>query len=95
MLIVQLRILTCKMISSIIDYRRCVQRFPEDLNRLSPFNPLDCFAIYFEAILILFLCVSGFRSLVYPKLARILHWQRAQFKHLNDGMLILSDLELL
>ena len=63
MLIVQLHILTCKMFSSTIDYRRCVQRFPQNLNRLSPFNPLDCFAIHFETILIQFLCVSGLQSI--------------------------------
>ena len=66
MLIVYLCILTCKMISSIIDYRQHVQRFPQDLNRLSPFNPLDCFAIHFETILIQFLCILGFCSPVYP-----------------------------
>ena len=67
MLIVQLHIVTCKMISSTIDYRWHVQCFPLDLNRLLPFNTLDCFAIHFETILILFLCISGFRSPVYPE----------------------------
>ena len=88
------------MFSSTIDYRRHVQCFPQDLNRLSPFNPLDCFAIHFKTILIQFLCVLGFQSIIGflfipPALARrILHWQMAQSKHLNEGMLILSDLEL-
>ena len=82
------------MFSSTIDYRQHVQRFPQDLNRLSPFNPLDCFAIHLEAILIRFLCILGFWPPVYPALVRILHWQMAQLKHLNEGMLILSDLEL-
>ena len=105
-LIVYLCILTYKMFSltidcidytiygSTIDYRWCVKHFPQDLNRLSAFNPLDCFAIHFKTILIQFLCVSGFRSPVYPTMARILHWQTAWLKHLNEGMLILSDLEL-
>ena len=94
-LIVYLRILTCKMFSSTIDYiRRRVQRFPQDINRLTSFNPLDCFAIHFRTILIQFLCISGFRFPVYPILVRILHWQKAQSKCLNEGMLILSDWEL-
>ena len=69
MLIVQLCISTCKMISSTIDYRCRVQHFPQNLNRLSPFHPLYCFAIHFETILILFLCILGFWSPVYPALA--------------------------
>ena len=68
--------------------------FPQDLKRLLSFNPLDCFAFHFETILILFLCVSDFWSPVCPTLVRIPHWQMAQLKHLNDGRLILSDLEL-
>ena len=47
-------------------------------NRLSLFNPLDCFTIHFEKILIWFLCVSGLQSKcspVYPALARVIHWQ--------------------
>ena len=80
--------------SVIIDYRRRVQHFPQDLNRLLPFLPLDCFTIHFKTILIRFLCVSGFQSPVYPALVRILHWQMARLKRLNKGMLILSDLEL-
>ena len=82
------------MISSTIDYTQHAQCFHHDLNRLSPFNPLDCFAIHFKTILILFLCILGFQSHVYPALVRILHWQMAQLKRLNEAMLILSDLEL-
>ena len=51
------------MVSSTLGYRWHVQRFSEALNRLSPFNPLDCFAIHFKTTLILFLCISGFRSI--------------------------------
>ena len=94
MLIVYLCILSCKMFSSTIVYRRRVQCFPQDLNRLLPFNPSDCFAIHFETILIQFLCILGFWSPIYPTIARILHWQMAQSKRLIEGMLILSDLEL-
>ena len=83
-----------EMFSSTIDYRWRVQRFPQDLNRLLPFIPLDCFTIHFKTILIQFLCVFGFRSPVYPAMARILHWQTARSKSLNEGMLILSHLEL-
>ena len=90
MLIVYLRVLTCKMFSSTIDYRWHVQRFLQGLNRLSPFNPLDYFAIHFETILIQFLCILGFRSPVYPTMVRILHWQMARSKRLKEGMLILS-----
>ena len=60
------------MFSSTIHYKQRVQRFLQDSNRLSPFNPLDCFAIHFATILIWFLCVSGFGSisgLLFP------HWQ--------------------
>ena len=92
--IVYLCILTYKMFISTIDYRRCVQRFPQDLYRLLPFNPLDCFAIHFETILIQFICVSGFWSPIYPAMASILHWQTAKLKCLNKGMLTLRDLEL-
>ena len=52
-------ILTCKLFSSTIDHRQRVQHFPQDLNRVLPFNPLDCFAIHFEAILIRFLLHCG------------------------------------
>ena len=69
---------------STIDYRWRVQCFPQDLNRLLPFNPLDCFTIHFKTILIRFLCVSGFQSPVYPALVRILHWLTARLKRLND-----------
>ena len=55
------------------------------------FNSLDYFAIHFDT---LFLCILGFRSPVYPALARILHGHTAQSKRLNKGILILSDLEL-
>ena len=61
------------MFSWTIDYRRRLQRFTQDLNRLSPFNPLDCFAIHFETILIRFVHVSGFRSI--SGLLSILHWR--------------------
>ena len=47
------------MFSSTIDYRWHIQRFPQDLNRRLPFNPLHCFAIHFETIVIWFLCVLG------------------------------------
>ena len=81
-------------LSSTVEYRWCIQRFPHNLNRHLPFNPLDCFAIHFETVLILFLCVLSFWSPVYPTLARILHWKTARSNCLNDGMLVLSDLEL-
>ena len=51
------------MFSWTIDYGQHMQRFSQDLNRLSPFNPLDCFAIHFETILIRFVRVSGFQSI--------------------------------
>ena len=65
------------MFSSTIDYRWHVQCFPQDLNRLLPLNPLDCFAIYFETILIWFLCVLSFWSI--SVLLFILHWQGGFF----------------
>ena len=82
------------MFISTMDYRWRVQYFPQDLNRLSPFNPLDCFVIHFETFLIRFLCILGFRSIVVlaSGLARrILHWQMALLKRLNEGMLILQN----
>ena len=59
------------MFSSTIDYRHRVQRFPQDLNRLSPFNPLDYFTVHFDTILIRFLCVLDFRSINGLLLIRI------------------------
>ena len=99
MLIVWLRILTCEMFCSTIDCRWCVQCFPQDLNRLSPFNHLDCSAIHFEEIVIQFPYVSGFRSIndlfIQHCWGEFLIGRRpGQLKHLNKGMLILSDLEL-
>ena len=60
------------MFSWTIDYRQHVQRFSQDLNRLSPFNPLGCLAIQFATILIRFVHVSGFQSI--SGLLFILHW---------------------
>ena len=85
------------MFSSTLHYRWHIQHFPQDLNRFLPFNPLHCFTIHFETILTQFLCVSGFWSisgLLFMPLWWILHWQTARSKCLNEGMLILSDLEL-
>ena len=91
-----IRILTCKMFSLMIDYRQCVQHFPQDLNRLSPINPLDSFAIHFVNLVSLCFRLSVYKwSPVYPALVRrILHWKMAQSKCLNESMLVLSDLEL-
>ena len=61
---------------------------------ITTFNPLDCFTIHFETILTRFFRILGFRSPVYPALARILHWHMARSKRLNKGVLTLSDLEL-
>ena len=60
------------MFSWTIDYRQPVHHFSQELNRLSPFNPLDCLAIKFETILIRFAHVLGFRSI--SGLLFILHW---------------------
>ena len=98
-LIVWLHILTCKMFSSTMDCRWRIQCFPQDLNRLSPFNPLDCLPFILRQVQFGFL---HFRLLVYkwspvyPALSgRILHWQTAWSKCLNKALLILSNLELL
>ena len=91
-LIVQLHILTCKMFSSTIDYiMQRVQRFPQDLNKLLSFNPLHCFAIHFETILILHFrlpvsCLS--RTSEDSSLAD------NSVETSEQGMLILNDLEL-
>ena len=47
--------------------------FSQDLSRLSPLNPLNCFPIHFETILIRFLCILGFWST--SGFLFILHWQ--------------------
>ena len=65
------------MFSSTIDYRWHVQCFPQDLNRLLPLNPIHCFAIYFETILIWFLCILSFWSI--SVLLFIPHWQGGFF----------------
>ena len=51
----------------------CSTFLPRFKQRLLPFNPLDCFIIRFEIILIQFPCVSGFQSI--SGFLSILHWQ--------------------
>ena len=86
------------MFISTIDYRQSIPYFTQDLSRLLPFNPLNCFAIHFKTILIWFLCILGFWST--SGLLFIPHWQGGFFigiclvERSNEGVLILSNLEL-
>ena len=83
------------MYSSTIDYRQRAQCFPQDLNRLLPFNSSDYFTIHCETIQIQFLCISDFWSI--SGLLFIPHWwgffigRRSGW---NVWKSILSDLEL-
>ena len=98
-LIVWLCILTCKMFSSNIDCRRCVTLFPSRFKQSFAFPPFRLFrhsfqdnsnSVSFHSRLLVYKW-----SLVYPTLwGMILYWQMAWSIRLNEGMLILSDLQL-
>ena len=83
------------MFSSAIDYRWRIRRFPQGLNKTFSFQPFKLFCHSFQEILIQFLYLLGFCSISgFLFIPRILHWQMAQLKRLNKGMLMLCGLEL-
>ena len=65
------------MFCSTIDHRRLIQRLSDDLNTLSPLNPLSCFIINFETILVQFLCILGYWYI--SGFLFILHWRGGFF----------------
>ena len=81
--------LNLQLFISNIDYRWRIQYFPQDLNRILLFNPLNCFAIHFKTILVRFLCVLDFLS-ISGLLFFLEDYSLAdtQLKGLNEGALI-------
>ena len=86
------------MFSSTIDFTWHIQCFPPRFKQIFAFQPFRLFCHSFrDSSNLVSLCFGlpvDKWSPVYPALVRILHCQMAWSEHLNEGMLILSDLEL-
>ena len=72
--------------------------FPPIFKQTFAFQPFRLFRCSFwdnsNSVSLCFRLLVYKWSHVYPTLVRIHHWQMARSKHLNEGMLISSDLEL-
>ena len=99
MLIVWLHIFIYKMFSSNRDYRLHVTMFPPRFKQIFAFQPFRLLRHSFQdnsnSVSLHFRLLVYKWSPVYHTLSGMIHfWQMAWSKCLNEGMLILSDLQL-